>query len=165
MRPRPEQQQQSLHSHDVVLNMQCVDFLKWPCFFPVFSSTKCLPYPFPVSRPITWRYYLRESRPVRFQMRTHGHIKSKLENTSVNLIIHLYVKSELCLKIWSRGMSKSRKSRPKRTQMRPKRTPESFQDERCDQRDPEKVARRGPKAPEAPQRPTRAEKYEKPIGF
>ena len=63
----------------------------------VFSSTKCLPYPFPVSRPITWRYYLRESRPVKFQIRTHGHIKCKMENTSVNLIIHVYVKPELCL--------------------------------------------------------------------
>ena len=62
-------------------------------------------------------------------------------------------------------MSKSRKSGPKRTQMRPKRTPESFQDERCDQRGPEEASRRAPKAPEAPQRPTRAEKYEKPIGF
>ena len=64
----------------------------------IFSSTKCLLYPFPVSRPITWRYYLREIRPVRFLIRTHGHIKSKMENTNVNLIIHLYVKSELCLK-------------------------------------------------------------------
>ena len=62
-------------------------------------------------------------------------------------------------------MSKSRKSRPKRTQMRPKRTPESFQDERCDQRGPEEASRRAPKAPEAPQRPTRAEKYEKPMSF
>ena len=64
----------------------------------VFSSTKCLLYPFPVSRPITWRYYLREIRPVRFLIRTHGHIKSKMENTNVNLIIHLYVRSELCFK-------------------------------------------------------------------
>ena len=64
----------------------------------IFSSTKCLLYPFPVSRPITWRYYLREIRPVGFLIRTHGHIKSKMENTNVNLIIHLYVKSELCLK-------------------------------------------------------------------
>ena len=47
--------------------------------------------------------------------------------------------------------------------MRPKRTPESFRDQRRDQRDPEKVSRRRPKAPEAPQRPTKAEKYEKPI--
>ena len=60
----------------------------------IFSSTKCLLYPFPVSRPITWRYYLREIRPVRFLIRTHGHIK----DTNVNLIIHLYVTSELCLK-------------------------------------------------------------------
>jgi hypothetical protein len=44
--------------------------------------------------------------------------------------------------------------------MHPKRTPESFQDQRCDQRNPEKVSRRGPKAPEAPQRPTKAEKYQ-----
>ena len=43
----------------------------------IFSSTKCLLYPFPVSRPITWRYYLREIRPVRFLIRTHGHIKVK----------------------------------------------------------------------------------------
>ena len=47
----------------------------------------------------------------------------------------------------------------------PKEDPESFQDERCDQRDPEEASRRAPKAPEAPQRPTRAEKYEKPTGF
>ena len=60
-------------------------------------------------------------------------------------------------------MSKSNKSRPKRTQMHPKRAPESFQDQRCDQRNPEKVSRGGGKAPEAPQRPTKAEKYEKPI--
>ena len=60
-------------------------------------------------------------------------------------------------------MSKSSKSRPKRTQMHSKRIPESFQDQRCDQRNPEKVSRGGPKAPEAPQRPTKAEKYEKPI--
>ena len=64
----------------------------------IFSSTKCLLYPFPVSRPITWRYYLREIRPVRFPIRTHGHIKSKMENTNVNLIIHLYLKTELCFK-------------------------------------------------------------------
>ena len=56
-------------------------------------------------------------------------------------------------------MSKSNKSRPKRTQMHPKRAPESFQDQRCDQRNPEKVSRGGPR----PQRPTKAEKYEKPI--
>ena len=47
--------------------------------------------------------------------------------------------------------------------MHPKRAPESFQDQRCDQRNPEKASRGGPKAPEAPQRPTKAEKYEKPI--
>ena len=47
--------------------------------------------------------------------------------------------------------------------MRPKRIPESLQDQRCDQRDSEKVSRRRPEAPEAPQRPTKAEKYEKPI--
>ena len=60
-------------------------------------------------------------------------------------------------------MSKSSKSKPKRIQMHPKRTPESFQDQRCVQRDPEKVSGREPKTPEAPQRPTKAEKYEKPI--
>ena len=49
--------------------------------------------------------------------------------------------------------------------MPPKRTPESFQDEICDQRDPEEAPRRAPKAPEAPQRLTRAEKYEKPMSF
>ena len=60
-------------------------------------------------------------------------------------------------------MSKSSKSKPKRTQMHPKRAPESFQDQRCDQREPEKVSRRGPKAPGAAQRSTKAEKYEKHI--
>ena len=55
------------------------------------------------------------------------------------------------------------KSKPTRTQMRPKRLPESLQDQRCDQRDSEKVSRRRPEAPEAPQRPAKAEKYEKPI--
>ena len=39
--------------------------------------------------------------------------------------------------------------------MRPKRTPESFQDQRCDQRNPEKVSRRGPGSPKAPQRPNK----------
>ena len=47
--------------------------------------------------------------------------------------------------------------------MQPKSTPESLQDQRCDQRNPEKVSRRGPEAPEAPQRPTKAEKYQVPI--
>ena len=61
-------------------------------------------------------------------------------------------------------MSKRSKSRPKMTQMHPKRVPESFQDKRCDQRDPEKVSRGRPKAPEAPERPSKAEKYEKPTG-
>ncbi len=41
-------------------------------------------------------------------------------------------------------------------------TPESFQDQRCDQSNPEKVSRRGPEAPEAPQWPDKAEKYEIP---
>jgi len=59
-------------------------------------------------------------------------------------------------------MSKSSKSRPKRTQMHPKRTPESFQDQRCGQRAPEKVSRGEPKAPEAPQRPTKAKKHQIP---
>ena len=47
--------------------------------------------------------------------------------------------------------------------MHPKRAPESFQEQRCDQRNPEKVSRRGAKALEAPQRPTTAEKYEIPL--
>jgi len=43
-----------------------------------------------------------------------------------------------------------------------KSTPETFQDQRCDQRHPQKSSRGRPKAPEAPQRPTEAKKYEKP---
>ena len=43
-------------------------------------------------------------------------------------------------------------------QMHPKRAPESFQDQRCDQRNPEMVSKRGPGTPEAPQRPTRTKK-------
>ena len=43
--------------------------------------------------------------------------------------------------------------RTKDPQMHPKRTPASFQDQRCNQRYPEKVSRRGPETPEAPQRP------------
>jgi len=50
----------------------------------------------------------------------------------------------------------------KSTQMHPKRTLESFQDQRCDHRNPEKVSRRGPGTPEAPQRPTKAEKHQIP---
>ena len=60
-------------------------------------------------------------------------------------------------------MSKSFERRPKRTQMHPKRTPESFPDQRGDQRNPEKGSRRGPGTPEAPQRPTRADKYQTPL--
>ena len=48
--------------HAVVRKDRREDFLK--CSSPlggmVLSPTKCLLYPFPVSRPITWRYYLRE---------------------------------------------------------------------------------------------------------
>ena len=42
--------------------------------------------------------------------------------------------------------------------MHPKRAPESFQDQRCDQRNPEMVSKGGPGTPETPQRPTRAKK-------
>ena len=59
----------------------------------IFSSTKCLLYPFPVSRPITWRYYLREIRPVRFLRRTHGHIKVKWKT---QLWIWLYIFMSRC---------------------------------------------------------------------
>ena len=38
------------------------------------------------------------------------------------------------------------------------RGPESFQDRRCDQRNPELVSKMDPATPEAPQRPTRAKK-------
>ena len=53
--------------------------------------------------------------------------------------------------------------RTKDPKMHPKRTLESFQDQRCNQIYPEKVSRRGPWAPEAPQKPTNAEKYQIPI--
>ena len=39
-----------------------------------------------------------------------------------------------------------------------KKGPGSFQDRRCDQRNPEMVSKRDPGTPEAPQRPTRAKK-------
>ena len=58
-------------------------------------------------------------------------------------------------------VEKQKKQTKTKIQMHPRRTPESFQDQRCDQRNPEKVSRRWPKAPEAPQRPTKAEKDEK----
>ena len=45
-------------------------------------------------------------------------------------------------------------------QMHPKRAPDSSQDQRCDQRNPEMVSKRGPGTPEAPQRPPRTEKYQ-----
>jgi len=91
--------------------------------------------------------------------------KSKMENTNVNLIIHLYVISELCLtfrKYDPMGCRKPVKADQKGHRCTQKRTPESFQDQRCDQRHPEKVSRGGACAPEAPQRPTEAKKYEKP---
>ena len=50
-------------------------------------------------------------------------------------------------------MSKSNKKQTKKDTDAPKKAPESFQDQRCDQRNPEKVSRRGPETPEAPQRP------------
>ena len=65
-----------------------VNMLLPPLGGGIFSSTKCLLYPFPVSRPIRWRYYLREIRPVRFLIRTHGHIKSKMET---QMWIWLYI--------------------------------------------------------------------------
>ena len=55
----------------------------------------------------------------------------------------------------SMGCQKSFGRRPKRAQMHPKSTPESFQNQRCDQRNPEKVSRRGPDTPEALQRPNK----------
>ena len=49
--------------------------------------------------------------------------------------------------------------------MHPKRTPESFRDQRCTQRGSEKVYRRGPEAPETFQKLDEARIIEKPIGF
>ena len=62
----------------------------------IFSSTKCLLYPFPVSRPITWRYYLREVRPT-MSLYT-GHIKSKTKNRNV---IWLYVTMSNQIYAWT----------------------------------------------------------------
>ena len=52
-------------------------------------------------------------------------------------------------------MSKSFGRRPKRAQMHPKSTPESSQDQRGDQGNPEMSPRRGPGSPKAPQRPNK----------
>ena len=57
-------------------------------------------------------------------------------------------------------MFKNLKSRPKRVQMHPKGTPESIQDQRCDQRKPEELSRRRPKTHTAPKRPTKLQKYQ-----
>ena len=56
-------------------------------------------------------------------------------------------------------------SKPKRAQMHPKRTLESFHDQRRNQRGSEKVSRRGPEAPEAFQKLDEARIIEKQIGF
>ena len=128
----------------------------------IFSSTKCLLYPLPVSRPITWRYSHWENRPVRFLIRTRGHIKSKIENTNVNLIIHLYVKSELCLKFRKyepMGCRKAIKADQKGhrcTQKAPQRASKTRDATR-------EIQKRSPGGGPRPQRPTKAEKYEKPI--
>ena len=59
-------------------------------------------------------------------------------------------------------MSKSFKEDQKRSpdtsqrpQKQPKRTPESFQGQRCNKRNPEKVSRERPGTPKAPQRPNK----------
>ena len=59
-------------------------------------------------------------------------------------------------------MAKNLKRRPKRALMHPKGTPESIQDQRCDQRKPEEVSRRRPKTHMAPKRPTKPQKYQIP---
>ena len=61
-------------------------------------------------------------------------------------------------------MSKSFGRRPKRAQMHPKRTPESFHDQRRTQRGSKKISRREPEAPEAFQKLDEARIIEKPIG-
>ena len=51
----------------------------------------------------------------------------------------------------------------KKTQKDPdasKGTPESIQDQRCDQRKPQEVSRRRPETPTAPKRPTKLQKYQ-----
>ena len=47
--------------------------------------------------------------------------------------------------------------------MHPKGTPESIQDQRCDQRKPQEVSRRRPKTHTAPKRPTKPQKYQIPL--
>ena len=61
-------------------------------------------------------------------------------------------------------MFKNLKRRPKRALMHPKGTPESIQDQICDQRMPEELSRRRPKTHTAPKRPTKPEKYQIPVG-
>ena len=56
------------------------------------------------------------------------------------------------------------KRRPKRALMHPKGTPESIQDQICDQRMPEELSRRRPKTHTAPKRPTKLQKYQILIG-
>ena len=74
----------------------------------------------------------------------------------ISLSVHPFVKQKLCspfVEYFDPRGTKSSKRRPKKSQMHPKRAPESFQDRRCDQRNPEMVSKRGPGTPEAPQRP------------
>ena len=89
-----------------------------------------------------------------------------MENTNVNLIIHLCVKSELCLKFGKfdpMGCRKAVKADQKGQRCTPKR-PQRASKTRDVTRDIQKRAPGGgPKAPEAPQRPNKAKKYEKPI--
>ena len=60
-------------------------------------------------------------------------------------------------------MLRNLKRIPKTAQTHPKGTPESIQDQRCDQRKTQEVSRRRPKTHTAPKRPTKPQKYQIPF--
>ena len=88
-----------------------------------------------------------------------------MENTNVNLIIHLYFKTELCFKcrkydpMGCRKVVKANQKGHRCTQKGPQRASKTRDATR-------EIQKRSPggwaKAPEAPQRSTKAEKHEKP---
>ena len=99
-----------------------------------------------------------------FDLLRHTQMKSK-NKKQISLSVHPFVNQKLCspfVEHFDPRGAKSSKRRPKKSQRHPKRAPESFQDRRCDQRNPEMVSKRGPGTPEAPQRPARAKKT--PLG-
>ena len=76
-------------------------------------------------------------------------------------MIHPFVKPKVIADFLENLIPEGAKKFEKTTEEIPeasKKRPESFQDRRCDQRNPELVSKMGPGTPEATQRPTRAKK-------